>query len=119
MMARRNRVTNKCNFLGAVLGGGFLAVMSISGFILYTTMVFHDYNRLPENRYLFLKGSFTVSALFFAVTLLLIFIDFIVKKRKKYFDVTDVSPVLYCFKTIGIMILSFLCVYFIIAVVCI
>lgn len=112
MMTEKNRVTDKCNFLGAVLSGGLLAVMFITGFSLYAQAVFHD--RMSKNRYLFWKCSFIISGVFLVLTLLLIIIDFTVKIRKNYFAVTDVSPVLYCFKTMGIMILSFICVYFII-----
>lgn len=112
MVVRKNKVTDKCNFLGAVLSGGFFAVMFLTGFALYTQAVFHD--RMSKNRYSFWKWSFNISGVFLVLTLLLIIIDFIVKIRKNYFAVTDVSPVLYCFKTVGIMILSFICVYFII-----
>lgn len=115
MIIKRNRVTEKCNFWGAVLGGGLLAVMFISGFILYTIMVFHGYDGLSENGFLFLKWSFLFSGIFWILTLLLIFIDFIAKKRKKYFILKGISPALYCFKTIGIMVLSFCVFYFIIA----
>ena len=115
MMTERNRVTNKCNFLGAVLSGGLFAVMFITGFALYCQAVFHD--RVSKNRYLFWKWSFIISGVFLVLTLLFIIIDFIVKIRKNYFAVTDVSPLLYCFKTMGILILSFICLYFIIALV--
>ncbi len=116
MMIKRNKVTGKCNFWGAVLGGGLLAVMFISGFILYTIMVFHEYNGLSENKFLFLECSFIFSGILATLTLLLIFIDFLVKKREKYFVLKGVSPALYCFKTIGVMVLSFCAFYFIIAV---
>lgn len=116
MIIKRNRVTEKCNFWGAVLIGGLWAVMFISGFILYTIMAFHEFNGLSEHRFLFLECSFIFSGILATLALLLIFIDFLSKKRKKYFVLKGISPALYCFKTIGIMVLSFCVFYLIIAV---